>query len=130
MIAAANAECFQSTCPRERTIAPEEYPEARRIAEATVNQLREGDMAAVAWSLHGVPQNFTADRERLIEVIREPVVNMPTGDVRGGECDCGRCSMDTIAHVAEAVQDINWRRKLLLFIGRRIPGRGGTACAT
>jgi VWFA-related protein len=113
----------------DRTIAPEEYPEARRIAESAVSQLREGDMAAVAWSLHGVPQNFTADRQRLLEVIREPVVNMPTGDVRGGECDCGRCSMDTIAHVAEAVQDINWRRKLLLFIGSRIPGRGGTACA-
>jgi VWFA-related protein len=113
----------------DRTIAPEEYPEARRIAEAAVGQLREGDMAAVAWSLHGVPQNFTADRQRLLEVIREPVVNMPTGDVRGGECDCGRCSMDTIAHVAESVQDINWRRKLLLFIGSRIPGRGGTACA-
>ena len=94
-----------------------------------MNQLREGDMAAVAWSLHGVPQNFTADRSRLLEVIREPVVNMPAGDTRGGECDCGRCSMDTIAQVAEAVQDINWRRKLLLFIGSRIPGRGGTACA-
>jgi VWFA-related protein len=113
----------------DRTIAPEEYPEARRIAESAVSQLREGDMAAVAWSLHGVPQNFTADRQRLLDVIREPVVNTPTGDVRGGECDCGRCSMDTIAHVAEAVQDINWRRKLLLFIGSRIPGRGGTACA-
>lgn len=113
----------------DRTIAPEEYPEARRIAEAAVSQLREGDMAAVAWSLHGVPQNFTADRQRLLEVIREPVVNTPTGEMRGGECDCGRCSMDAIAHVAESVQDINWRRKLLLFIGSRIPGRGGTACA-
>jgi VWFA-related protein len=114
----------------DRTIAPEEYPEARRIAEAAVNQLREGDMAAVAWSLHGVPQNFTADRQRLLDVIREPVVNLPTGGVRSGECDCGRCSMDTMAQIAEAVQDINWRRKLLLFIGSRIPGRGGpTACA-
>jgi VWFA-related protein len=115
----------------DRTIAPNEYPEARRIAEAAVNQLREGDMAAVAWSLHGVPQNFTADRQRLLDVIREPVVNLPAGTVRSGECDCGRCSMDTIAQVAEAVQDINWRRKLLLFIGSRIPGRGtATACAT
>jgi len=113
----------------DRTIAPDEYPEARRIAESAVSQLREGDMAAVAWSLHGVPQNFTADRSRLLEVIREPVVNMPASDTRGGECDCGRCSINTIAQVAEAVQDINWRRKLLLFIGSRIPGRGGTACA-
>lgn len=113
----------------DRTIAPEEYPEARRIAEAAVSQLREGDMAAVAWSLHGVPQNFTADRQRLLDVIREPVVNMPTGGPRGGECDCGRCSMESIANVAEAVQDVNWRRKLLLFIGSRIPARGGTACA-
>src|SRR5262245_35819790 len=53
----------------DRTIAPDEYPEARRIAESAVSQLREGDMAAVAWSLHGVPQNFTADRERLLEEI-------------------------------------------------------------
>jgi VWFA-related protein len=113
----------------DRTIAPDEYPEARRIAESAVNQLREGDMAAVAWSLHGVPQNFTADRQRLLDVIREPVVNLPSGEIRSGECDCGRCSMETIANVAEAVQDISWRRKLLLFIGSRIPGRGTTNCA-
>jgi VWFA-related protein len=110
----------------DRTIPPADYPEARRIAEGAVQHLREGDMAAVAWALHGVPQNFTADRQRLLDAIREPDVNLPDTPARGGECDCGRCSMEAIAHVAEAVQDINWRRKLLIFIGSRLPGnRGG-----
>jgi VWFA-related protein len=114
----------------DRTIAPGEFPEARRIAEEAVAGLREGDMAAVAWSLYGVPQNFTADRQRLLEVIREPVVNLPAGDQRTGECDCGRCSMESIANIAEAVENISWRRKLLLFIGSRLPGRGGGCAAT
>jgi VWFA-related protein len=113
----------------DRTIAPAEFPEARRIAEQAVSQLREGDMAAVAWSLYGVPQNFTADRQRLLEVIRDPVVNLPAGDERTGECDCGRCSMESIAHIAESLEDISWRRKLLLFIGSRLPARGGGGCA-
>ena len=113
----------------DRTIAADDYPEARRIAEAAISQLREGDMAAVAWSLHGVPQNFTSDRQRLLDVIREPVAYMPGSDAQGGECDCGRCSMETIANITEAVQDINWRRKVLLFIARGFPGRAGTPCA-
>jgi VWFA-related protein len=113
----------------DRTIAMADYPEARRIAEGAVHQLREGDMAAVAWSLHGIPQNFTADRERLLDAIREPVVNLPEADTGTGECDCGRCSMEAIAHIAEAVEAVSWRRKLLLFIGHRLPTRGGGRCA-
>jgi VWFA-related protein len=112
------------------SVAPTDWPEARRIAEGAVHQLRAGDMAAVAWSLHGVPQNFTADRERLLEVIRDPVVNAPDAGARSSECYCGRCSMESIANVAEAVQNINWRRKMLLFIGSRLPGRGGGACSS
>ena len=114
----------------DRTIAPAEFPEARRVAEQVVAQLREGDMAAVAWSLYGVPQNFTADRQRLLEVIREPVINTPADGDRTGQCDCGRCSMEAVAHIAESVQDISWRRKLLIFIGNRLPARGGAGgCA-
>ena len=116
----------------DRSIEAADYPEARRIAEAAVNQLRTGDMAAIAWSLPGVPQNFTGDRERLLDVIRQPVLNVPGGpSATSGECMCGACSMEAIARIAEGIQDVTWRRKLLLFVGHRLPsGRGAGGCGS
>src|SRR5262245_43046806 len=94
----------------DRSIDGADYPEARRSAEAAVNQLREGDMAAIVWSQYGVPQNFTADRERLLEVIREPIVNAPSAEQRtSGECTCGVCSVEAMAKIAEGIQDVAWR---------------------
>jgi hypothetical protein len=96
------------------SIEPPDYPEARRIAEAAVEQLRAGDMAAIAWSMPGVPQNFTADRQRLLDVIRRPVLNVAGGSTGGtGFCPCGgtACSMESIATIAEGIQDVGWRRR-------------------
>lgn len=108
--------------------------EARAIAEAAVRQLRTGDMAALGWSLPGVPQNFTADRQRLLEVIRQPVFNVAGGGAATGTgmcpCGAGACAMDAIATVAEGIQDVAWRRKLVLFIGSRLPLRGQGGCGS
>ncbi|MCC7009712.1 MAG: VWA domain-containing protein [Acidobacteria bacterium] len=107
--------------------------EGRRIAEAAVQQLRHGDMAAIAWTMPGVPQNFTADRQRLLDVIRQPVFNVPGGERTGtGFCPCGNgaCAMEAIASAAEGIQDVGWRRKILLFVGRRLPLRGQGGCGS
>lgn len=105
--------------------------EARQIAEGAVRLLREGDMAAIAWSMPGVPQNFTSDRQRLLDVIRQPVLNVPQSITGGsGPCPCGfsACAMNAIASIAEGIQDVGGRRKVLLFVGRRLGGRGAGPC--
>jgi len=115
---------------------------ARRIATAAVDQLGPGDLAAVvftsAFANGGTPQNFTADRARLIAAIDRPFAlalhNPPVGpghdprnanevmidDPEGyeaGECLCRICVPDAIAHVADAMRNVPERRKTLLFIG-------------
>ena len=68
---------------------------ARRIARAAVDALGPDDLAAVIFSSGfanaGVPQNFTADRARLLAVINRPwglaLINPPVGpthDPRNG----------------------------------------------
>ncbi len=115
---------------------------ARRIAAAAVDQLGPGDLAAVvftsAFGNAGAPQNFTADRARLLAAIQQPFAmalhNPPVGpghdprnenevmidDPEGyqsGDCQCRVCVADAIAHVADAVRNVPERRKTLLFIG-------------
>jgi VWFA-related protein len=111
----------------DQSIEPADGLEARRIAEAAVDQMRPGDLAAVAWTVYGVPQNFTADRRRLIDAIRQPSLNLPGGDTASSAmCYCGACGLELMANVAEAVQDVRQRRKILLFVGHRLPqGMGG-----
>ena len=111
----------------DQSVDPADAPEARRIAEAAVDQMRPGDLAAVAWTVYGVPQNFTSDRRRLIDAIRQPSLNLPAGDTAAtASCYCGACGLQLMADVAESVQDVRQRRKLLIFIGHRLPqGMGG-----
>src|SRR4029453_1508709 len=115
---------------------------AKRIAVAAVDQLGPDDLAAVVFSSAfgngGVPQNFTADRARLLAAINQPFAvalqNPPHGpghdprnanevmidDPEGyesGDCHCRVCVPETIGRVADAVRDVQGRRKIVLFIG-------------
>jgi VWFA-related protein len=115
---------------------------ARRIAAAAVDQLGPGDLASVvftsAFANGGTPQNFTADRARLLASINGPFAmalhNPPVGpthdprnenlvmidDPEGaesGDCLCRICVAEAIARVADTVRDVQGRRKTLLFIG-------------
>lgn len=113
----------------DRSINTESLPVARRIAERAVDQLRPGDLAAVVYSSFGVPQNFTSDRRRLLAAIRQPLVGLPADDSgEAGECFCGLCTLDSIADVAESVQDVRQRRKMLFFIGSSIPMQSSGSC--
>lgn len=105
----------------DRFIATEQRPIAREIAEAAINQLRRGDLAAVVFATHGIPQNFTSDRELLLAAVRRPFATLPDGD-RGGAsaCFCGSCSLETIATVAEGMREVRQRRKILITIGTNI----------
>jgi VWFA-related protein len=115
---------------------------AQRIARAAVDQLGPDDLAAVVFSSAfgnaGAPQNFTADRARLLAAINQPFAvalrNPPNGpghdprngngvmidDPEGyesGDCHCRVCVPETIGRIADAVRDVQGRRKTLLFIG-------------
>ena len=115
---------------------------AQRIGRAAVDQLGPDDLAAVvftsAFANGGVPQNFTADRARLLAAINQPFAvalhNPPHGpghdprngnevmidDPEGyesGDCRCRVCVPETIGGVADAVREVQGRRKILLFIG-------------
>jgi VWFA-related protein len=120
---------------------------ARRIARAAVDQLGPDDLAAVVFSnasaVSGTPQNFTADRSRLLAAINRPfslaaynsavppnrdprnenevMIDDPEG-YESGECTCRRCVADAIARIADTVRDVPGRRKTLLFIGTYFRG--------
>jgi VWFA-related protein len=121
----------------DHTIGNDEIPDARRIAQAAVEQLRPGDMAAVLYSTvtMGSPQNFTADRSLLRRAIDQPFLGI--GSDRGGirsECRCDVCSLEVMTNVADSVREVARRRKILLYIGNNVPvnqpalDRGDLAC--
>jgi VWFA-related protein len=115
---------------------------ARRIAATAIDQLGPGDLAAVVFSSafanSGTPQNFTADRARLLAAVNRPfamalhnpaagpgydprngnyvMIDDPEG-YESGDCLCRVCVPETIARVADTVRDVQGRRKTLLFIG-------------
>jgi VWFA-related protein len=107
----------------DRTIPTENMPWARRTAEAAVDQLGPGDLAAVIYTVRGVPQNFTADRKLLKTAIDQPFLSFPDdgSERERGECWCGLCSLETMTNVADAVRDVPQRRKMLMFIGSTLP---------
>jgi VWFA-related protein len=114
----------------DQQIAPEDLPVAQRFAEAAVDQLRPGDVAAVAFSTFGVPQNFTADRTRLLAAIRQPMLGLPAADGAAPSlCRCGACSLETIGDIAEALAPVRQRRKVLLVIGSNIPIHSNGPCS-
>jgi VWFA-related protein len=113
----------------DRSVGMDTLPVARRIAEAAIDQLRPGDLAAVTYSTFGMPQNFTDDRRRLLAAIRQPLLGLPaddSGDV--GDCYCGLCTLEAITTIAEGVQDVRQRRKMLFYIGANIPIQSTNAC--
>ena len=113
----------------DRGIAPEDLPASQRFAEAVIEQLRPGDMAAVVYATFGVPQNFTSDRARLLAAIRQPRVGLPADDGGAeGMCACGACSLESIGDVAEAMAPVRQRRKLLLIVGSNIAIQSAGAC--
>jgi VWFA-related protein len=116
---------------------------AKKIAAAAVDQLGPNDLAAVIFTSQfasgGTPQNFTADRGRLLAAIDQPFAvaahNPPKGNpfhdsrntnevmiddpegYESGDCYCRICVPEAIARVADAVRDVRGRKKTLLFIG-------------
>jgi len=98
------------------------WQSARSIVEA----LGPNDVAAlVATNELGRPQNFTADRERLLQSIDRRTWAIGAGaapwtpesalaDIR---CPCGLCVLETVTRIAEAVRDTTGRSKSLFFIG-------------
>jgi VWFA-related protein len=114
----------------DQSIGFEDLPISQRFAEAVVDQLRPGDLAAVAYSTFGVPQNFTADRARLRAAIRQPLVGLPADDGGGPSlCPCGVCSLEAIGDIAEAMAPVRQRRKMLLVIGSNIAIQSAGACS-
>ena len=116
---------------------------AKKIAAAAVDQLGPNDLAAVVFTSQfangGTPQNFTADRGRLLAAINQPFAvaahNPPKGNpfhdprnknevmiddpegYESGDCYCRICVPEAIARVADAVRDVRGRKKTLLFVG-------------
>lgn len=108
----------------DRTIRSANMPAARLVAQAAVDQLGAADLAAVIYTSRGVPQNFTADRRLLQSAIARPFIGLANNDPGNpGECRCGVCTLETITHVADAMRDVPQRRKMLLFIGSRLPAQ-------
>jgi VWFA-related protein len=113
---------------------------ARQIADAAVDAMGPGDLAAVVTTSGGMPQNLTSDRARLHKAIAasdwgtglsqdqkdDPIVaQLGLADVLGDpRCMCGLCVMDTIARIANDIQDVP-RRKVLLFIGSNLIVQAG-----
>ena len=99
----------------DRTIRPEMQIMGRGIAEAAVNALGPGDLAAVICSGPGVPQNFTSDRGLLLAAINRPFITLRDRDMGNpGECYCGTCTLEAMTHAAEVLRDVPQRRKSLL----------------
>jgi len=106
----------------DRSIRSGEMPVARRIATAAIEQFGPDDLGAVAYSQWGTPQNFTADRQRLLAAIRQPYIGMtPGNETSPAECRCGICTFEVMTRVADALRDVPQRRKMLLFVGRTLP---------
>ena len=109
--------------PGRRGIAdPPGITAMRATAARVVDSLGPGDIAAVAHTFYGVPQNFTADKARLKRAIDTSAfgtqIRAEGQDV--GDCNCGTCRAEAITRVARALRDEPQRRKTLFFIGERI----------
>jgi VWFA-related protein len=133
------SDVLTNTFPREgrlvallidRSVAPEHSPVARSFAEAAIDELRPGDLAAIAFAASGVPQNFTADRARLRRTLQQPFVDLPAAQARTySDCNCGTCTLDSISRVAEAMSQVRQRRKMLFIISSRIAVHSNGACS-
>ena len=123
----------------DRSIPPEgPMIMARQIADAAVDAMAPGDLAAIVTTGIAIPQNLTSDRSRLHKTIAasdwsqrlsQAALDDPNlwhirasgllDPLTDGACLCGVCSMDTITQIANQVRGVP-RRKLLLYIGSDI----------
>ena len=97
---------------------------AREVGAAIVDRLGPGDLGAVVHTAHLNPsQNFTADRQRLLAAIQSRGVGMSYAVGAGravGDCPCGLCSIDAVAHIARTLASAGPRQKTIFFIGSAI----------
>jgi VWFA-related protein len=97
---------------------------AREVGAAIVDQLGRGDLAAVVHTARlNQSQSFTADRQRLLAAIQSRGVGMSLAVGTGraiGDCPCGVCSIDFIAHIARTLGSAGPRQKTIFFIGSGI----------
>jgi VWFA-related protein len=106
---------------------------ARKIANAAIDQLGPGDLAAVIFTQDlQRPQNFTADRAKLRYATESRGIGI--AQMGPGRCLCGVCSLDAIKHVADVLREVTRRQKTLFFIGHAIavdvqPTPGPDDCA-
>jgi VWFA-related protein len=112
----------------DRSIRSTDTTWAKRIATAAIDQLGPNDLGAVAYSLWGVPQNFTADRQRLAAAIKQPFMGATEGGGSPTECRCGVCSLEAMTRIADSLRDVPQRRKLLIFVGRSVPVQSPGEC--
>lgn len=126
----------------DRSIPPERpMIVARQIADAAVDAMAPGDLAAILTTGLLKPQNLTSDRAQLHKTIAasdwsqglskaqtdDPIVGgvLDMGNVMNDtRCICGLCVMDQIARIANNVRDVP-RRKVMLFIGSNIVVQAG-----
>lgn len=107
----------------DRSLVTDQFPPARQIAEAAVDQLAPNDLAAVIFTgVAGVPQNFTANRALLRAAVDQPFLGDGENpyDSEDPKCPCGVCSLDAMTNVADALREVPHRRKMLLFIGKGV----------
>ena len=105
----------------DQSIASEHIPIVREVAMSSIDELRPGDLAAVLYTAFGVPQGFTADRRLLVEAIERPFGVLDPADApERAECMCGACSLETVAQVAESLEDVRQRRRVLIYIGSEL----------
>jgi VWFA-related protein len=109
---------------------------ARQIADAAVDAMAPGDLAAIVTTGGGVPQNLTSDRARLHKTIAtsdwsqtpsRAQQDQGAGEydpLSDGRCLCGLCVMDTITRIANELRDVP-RRKVLLFVGSNLIVQAG-----
>ena len=109
---------------------------ARQIADAAVDAMAPGDLAAIVTTGLGVPQNLTSDRARLHKTIAgsdwsqtpsRAQQDQGAGDpdpMSAPSCMCGLCVMETITRIANDVRDVP-RRKVMLFIGSNLIVQAG-----
>lgn len=118
---------------------------ARRIANAAIDALGPNDLGAVVFD-GGIAgprqQGFTADRDRLRAAVASLQMGTPTEvamtgsglrrggpNVPSGACHCGRCAMEKLALVADALSSVQDYRKMILFIGADLPISEDSAAA-
>jgi VWFA-related protein len=115
----------------DRSVRFEDLPLARAVARKAIEELGPGDLASLVFTSEygnaGIPQNFTADRARLLAAVDRPIAAVETDadPARRGGCYCNLCVMEAITRVADAVRDVPGRRKVMLFISSRFTGWDG-----